>query len=59
MTVIRDLANEGTHLTELLTAIKTHCGAGGTTREGNIEIQGDQLEKVRGYLASLGYRVKG
>ncbi len=59
MTVIRDLIDEHDHLPELLTILKNHCGAGGAFKDGIVEIQGDQRERVREKLKSLGYRVKG
>jgi len=59
VTVVRDLADEADHLTNLLTKIKTACGAGGTLKEGVIEIQGRQLDRVREVLTQLGYRTKG
>ncbi|MFP4190725.1 MAG: translation initiation factor [Candidatus Hydrogenedentota bacterium] len=34
----------------LLTALKKHCGAGGTVREGSIELQGDHRERVQAFL---------
>jgi translation initiation factor 1 len=58
MTVVRGLANEGDHLATLLTAIKTSCGAGGTLKDGELEIQGSHLDKVRAYLTKAGYKVK-
>lgn len=59
MTVIRDLIDEHDHLPELLTTLKNHCGAGGALKDGIIEIQGDQIDRVREKLTSLGYRTKG
>lgn len=59
VTVIRDLLDEGEHLPELLTLLKSHCGTGGTLKDGEIELQGDQRERIRQKLQSLGYRVKG
>lgn len=57
MTVIRDLRNEGNHLADLLTDLKSTCGAGGSVKEGTIEIQGDQQERIGRRLRELGYRV--
>ncbi len=59
VTVVRDLLDEGNHLADLLTKLKNHCGAGGSFTDGNIEIQGNQLVRIREYLTSLGYRTKG
>lgn len=58
VTVIRNLANEGDHLENLLTQLKSTCGAGGTLKDGTLEIQGDQLETCRKLLAELGYKVR-
>lgn len=58
VTVIRGLADEGTHLPELLTRLKSACGAGGTLQAGVLEIQGDQRERMSTLLSGLGYRLK-
>jgi translation initiation factor 1 len=36
--------------------LRAACGAGGTVREGVIELQGDQTEKVRRALAERGIK---
>jgi translation initiation factor 1 len=59
VTVVRGLADEGEHLSEVLTKLKSTCGAGGTVKEGQIEIQGRQLDSIRAVLEKAGYRVKG
>ena len=59
VTVVRGLPAEGNDLAALLTALKSHCGAGGTTKDDELEIQGDQLDRVRQKLLTLGYRVRG
>lgn len=59
MTVIRDLVDEHDHLPDLLTTLKNHCGAGGALKDGVMEIQGDQVVRVREKLQALGYRTKG
>ncbi len=58
VTLVAGLHDQGNHLPDLLTALKSMCGAGGTLREGVIEIQGDHLERVRQRLKERGYRVK-
>jgi translation initiation factor 1 len=36
--------------------MQTACGAGGTVKEGRIEIQGDQRETVARLLTEAGFR---
>ena len=45
--------------TELLTKLKSACGAGGTLKDEELEIQGNNLDRVRTELTKLGYRTKG
>ena len=59
VTIVRGLSEEGNHLPELLTQLKSTCGAGGSLKEGEIEIQGRQLDRVRELLQKMGYKVKG
>jgi len=58
VTVIKDLADEGDHLRNLLTQLKSACGAGGTLKDGVLEIQGDQSSACQKFLADQGYRVR-
>ena len=58
VTVIRGLAAADNDMPALLTQLKTQCGAGGTVRDDQIEIQGDHLGQIRESLAAIGYRVK-
>lgn len=58
VTVVSGLPEVGNDLPELLSQLKTACGAGGTLKDEKIEIQGDQRERVRERLQKIGYRVK-
>ena len=59
VTVVRGLVEPDSDLTELLTQLKSACGAGGAMKDDSLEIQGKQLERVREHLLKIGYRVKG
>ena len=48
----------GTALDALASDLKRLCGAGGTVREGVIEIHGDLRERIKPELERRGYRVK-
>ena len=45
-------------LENLATAIKKHCGTGGSVKDGEIIIQGDMVQKIYDFLVSEQYRVK-
>ena len=59
VTVVRGLPEEGNDLPALLTQLKNTCGAGGSLKEGELEIQGRQLDRVREALQKIGFKVKG
>lgn len=41
---------------DLAKRMRQACGCGGTVKEGEIEIQGDQREKIAAILAAAGFR---
>ncbi len=48
----------GAELTKLGQLLKARCGAGGTTKDGVIEIQGDHRDVIVPELESRGWTVK-
>ncbi len=58
VTVVKGLSPHESDLPDLLTQLKTACGAGGTLKNGVLEIQGNHLERIRDCCRSIGYRVK-
>lgn len=58
VTVASGFAHTAESLAALAQALKKKCGAGGTAKDGEIEIQGDHAAKVADELRRLGYRVK-
>jgi translation initiation factor 1 len=45
-------------LAQLAATLKKKCGAGGTAKDSEIEIQGEHVERVAAELERLGYRVR-
>ena len=58
VTVIRGLPDRGSSLEARAAELKRLCGAGGTLKDGVIEIQGDHRERIAERLRALGYSVK-
>jgi translation initiation factor 1 len=58
VTVISGLDPSGNDLPELASLLKARCGAGGTVKDGKIEIQGEHIDDAEAVLRSLGYKTK-
>ena len=43
---------------EIAKALKRHCGTGGTSKDGIVEIQGDHRERIVAWFAAQGRRAK-
>jgi translation initiation factor 1 len=58
VTLIQGLAATDNDFPALLTQLKNSCGAGGAIDGDCLEIQGDQVERVKKFLGQLGYKVR-
>jgi predicted translation initiation factor SUI1 len=58
VTTVSGLPLDETGLRELAGVLKQRCGTGGTVKDGVIEIQGDQRDRIIAELEKLGYTVK-
>jgi protein-tyrosine phosphatase len=58
VTTVFDLPFDEDGVRELAALLKQRCGTGGTVKDGRIEIQGDQRERIVAELEKLGYKVK-
>jgi translation initiation factor 1 len=58
VTVISGLRHDPATLEALLKTLKQQCGAGGTLKDGELEIQGDHRERVVAVLTGMGYKTK-
>lgn len=58
VTVARGVPLDAAALVKLGQELKAACGSGGTVKDGEIEVQGDHVEKVMALLQQRGLRVK-
>jgi len=58
VTMIRGFQASPDTLSTLLKQLKNLCGAGGTLKENEIEIQGDHKQKIVEFLQNQGYKAK-
>lgn len=58
VTIIANIPGDLAELTALAQEFRKLCGAGGSLKDGNIELQGDHRDKVEARLKALGYKIK-
>jgi translation initiation factor 1 len=58
VTTVFDIPLAEDRVRELAALLKQRCGTGGTVKDGRIEIQGDQRDRIVAELEKLGYKVK-
>jgi translation initiation factor 1 len=59
VTVISGFQSNPETLNALMKQLKAQCGAGGTVKDNEIEIQGDHAQKIVQTLIQLGYKARG
>ncbi len=58
VTMITNIQHNPQVIEDLESKLKQHCGAGGTSYAKTIEIQGNQVEKIKKFLKKEGFDVK-
>ena len=56
--IVTGLDMEDAQLKLLAAQLKKVCGCGGAIKDGDIEIQGDNREKIKEFLTKQGHTVK-
>jgi len=55
VTLVEGFAGKKEDLEDLGKKLKTHCGTGGSAKDGEIIVQGDQRDKITQWLLNNGY----
>lgn len=55
VTLVAGFIGKKEDLEDLEKKLKTHCGTGGSAKDGEIIIQGDQRDKITQWLINNGY----
>jgi translation initiation factor 1 len=58
VTVVAGLDPVGTDLPGLAAQLKAKCGAGGTVKDGLVELQGDHVAAVEDVLKTIGFKTR-
>jgi len=57
VTIVEGIDASDIDIDDLARQLKTKCAAGGTVKDGKIELQGDHKRKVEAVLQELGFPI--
>ena len=57
VTIVEGIDASDINIDDLARQLKTKCAAGGTVKDGKIELQGDHKKKVEAVLQELGFPI--
>ena len=58
VTVIDGIDGNDIDIADLAKTLKSRCAAGGTCKDGRIELQGEKKKKVKAVLEEIGFRTE-
>lgn len=58
VTLVRGLPLDAPTLATLAKQLRSACGAGGTVKDGVVEVQGDHADRVLAWLAAQGFKAR-
>jgi len=58
VTVVEGIDENDIDIDDLAKQLKSKCAAGGTCKDGRIELQGDHKKKVKAVLEEIGFRTE-
>ena len=58
VTVIDGIDENDIDIADLAKQLKNKCAAGGTSKDGRIELQGDHKKKVKAVLEDMGFKTE-
>ncbi|MFQ6060054.1 MAG: stress response translation initiation inhibitor YciH [Thermoplasmata archaeon] len=58
VTIVEGIDESDINMDELARTLKTKCAAGGTVKDGRIELQGEHRKKVQEALEEMGFTVE-
>jgi translation initiation factor 1 len=58
VTIVEGVNENDINIDELARTLKTKCAAGGTAKDGRIELQGEHRKKVEQVMKDMGFQVE-